>query len=74
MVVEVRELLFAVLVLLVEEPVVTLFDEESVAVVVAAVAAEPEGPVDVLVQDTAVGRLVTAFALQRFRAYCVAAC
>ena len=30
--------------------------------------------VAVLLQDTAVGRLVTAFALQRLRAYCVAAC
>lgn len=43
--------------------------------VVAGVAEEPLGlDVVVEVQDTAVGRFVTAFALQRLRAYVVAAC
>lgn len=62
----------AVLVEPVEAPDEPLLKGE---VVVACVAAEPVEPeVAVEVQDTAVGRLVTAFALQRLRAYVVAAC
>lgn len=64
------EVLLAILVEPVGEADVTLLD----AFAVAGVAADPlEAEVAVAVQDTAVGRLVTAFALQRSRAYCVAA-
>lgn len=51
---------------------VTLLDDAFVVAAVAAELLEPELAVEV--QETAVGRLVTAFALQRLRAYCVAAC
>jgi hypothetical protein len=67
-----EEVCEALLTVLVGEVGVTLLDD---AFAVAAVAVEPlELEVAVEVQETAVGRLVTAFALQRLRAYCVAAC